>query len=324
MSFAGMSDRTQSSVLANYKAALELFQLPDIDAATSANDFDLTELRQRRMSLYVAIPPGDLARLAPLVNLFFRQLIDLNTEQLREHNPALKHTVLLVLDEFASLGRIEAIAKGISYLRGYGLYLLTILQSPSQLQEAYGEHTAKNLVTNHLYRVVFGTSEEDHARQISETLGYATVKNASLSRSLGFSRFNRSETISDQRRALLLPQEVKNLDKDKLLIISNGMPPVLADKIKYFSEAVFTRRLQPAPQAPKFSVNLAPNALPDWPPESETIYQPVTLEDVAQSNELDLSDLKYDFSGIIPPKGKATQQEIDTLVEQFFQVIEGQ
>src|SRR3546814_4880217 len=83
---------------------------------------------------------------APLYNLFFQQLIDLNTRQLPDDGEKL--SVLLILDEFARLGRAQVIANAFSYVRGYGLRLLPVIQSRSQLRNVYGEHGADEIVSN--------------------------------------------------------------------------------------------------------------------------------------------------------------------------------
>ena len=114
-------DRTRGSIRKSFTSALELFYNPVIDAVTSDNDFDLRELRKQKISIYVGVTPDDLTRLAPLINLFVQQLIDLNTRELPEQNPSLKHQVLLLMDEFTSIGKISILSRGISYVAGYGL-----------------------------------------------------------------------------------------------------------------------------------------------------------------------------------------------------------
>ncbi|MGL6349386.1 MAG: type IV secretory system conjugative DNA transfer family protein, partial [Aeromonas sp.] len=148
-------DKTRGSVRKGFTASLELFYNPVIDAATSGNDFDLRDLRKRRMSVYVGITPDDLDRLAPLINLFFQQVIDLNTRELPEQNPDLKHSCLLLMDEFTAMGKVGILSKGISYIAGYGLRMLPIIQSPAQLRETYGADAAETFIDNHALQIVF-------------------------------------------------------------------------------------------------------------------------------------------------------------------------
>ncbi|WP_338049513.1 type IV secretory system conjugative DNA transfer family protein [Parashewanella hymeniacidonis] len=234
-------DRTRGSIRKSFSSALELFYNPVIDAVTSDNDFDLRELRQRPASIYVGVTPDDLQRLAPLINLFFQQLIDLNTRELPEQNPALKHQVLLLMDEFAAIGKIDILSRGISYVAGYGLRLLTIIQSPSQLREIYGHDGAETLIENHALQIVFAPKNPRVARELSECLGNNTIKQRSRSRQLS-GKGGRSENVSDHNRPLMLPQEVMRLGADNALILLEHCPPVKCRKIRWYQDQAFQSR----------------------------------------------------------------------------------
>jgi type IV secretion system protein VirD4 len=247
--FLAASDNTFNSVRKTVTSRLELWFNPRVDRATAASSFDLRQLRVQPISIYLAVSPDNLERLSPLLNLFFQQVIDLNTRELPEHNPALKRQVLLLLDEFPALGNVSVLAKGVAFVAGYGLRLLTILQSPSQLRAIYGPDGAKTLMTNHAVEVVFTPKEQDVANELSDRFGYDTVRARSTSRPFGLSSLSGkgSETLSDQRRALLLPQELKLVPQTKAFVLKSGLPPVLVDKIRYYDDRRFTSRLVPAP-----------------------------------------------------------------------------
>lgn len=241
------SENTRAGVMTSFRSRLELWNNPLVDAATSGNDFDLRDVRKRRMSIYLGVTPDNLDRMAPLLNLFFQQLIDLNTRELPEFNPALKYQCLLLPDEFTAMGKIHVLAKGISYIAGYGLRMLPIIQSPAQLVEVYGEHAAETFKTNHALQIVFPpkASETKTARDISEWLGYQTVKGVSESKGKNvFTKRERSENVSDQRRALLLPQEITSLGKERELVVVEDCPPIMANKIRYYSDPLFIDRLK--------------------------------------------------------------------------------
>ncbi|MDG5824409.1 type IV secretory system conjugative DNA transfer family protein (plasmid) [Xylella fastidiosa subsp. pauca] len=136
------------------------------------------------MSVFVGVTPDNLKRLAPLLNLFYQQLIDLNTRELPEHNPALKYQCLLMMDEFTALGKLDCLADGISFIAGYGLRLLPIFQSPAQIVGKYGEAAAETFSTNHAAQIIYPpkVTEIKTAREISEWLGFQTVKGVSESK----------------------------------------------------------------------------------------------------------------------------------------------
>lgn len=241
------SDNTRAGVMTSFRSRLELWMNPLVDAATSSNSFDLRDVRKDRMTIYLGVTPDNLDRMAPLLNLFFQQLIDLNTRELPERNPALKVQCLLLPDEFTAMGKIACLSKGISYIAGYGLRMLPIIQSPAQLVEVYGKDAAQTFTTNHAAQIIFPpkASEISTAKDISEWLGYQTVKGTSESKGKGFfTKKSESQSTSDQRRALLLPQEITSLGKETQLVVIEDCPPILAKKIRYYQDPVFIDRLK--------------------------------------------------------------------------------
>ncbi|CAB3786290.1 type IV secretory system conjugative DNA transfer family protein [Paraburkholderia fynbosensis] len=250
--FLANDDKVLASILATFNAPLTIWANPIVDAATSANDFDLRDVRRRRMSVYVGITPDHLAEAALVVNLVFSQLVNLNTRQLPQDNPELKVQCLMLMDEFTSVGKIHIIARAVAYMSGYNLRLLSIVQSVSQLESVYGRADARTFVTNHAMQIIYAPREQKDANEYSEMLGTFTDRSRSVSRSnaiLG-GRGGSSESFSEQRRALLLPQELKELGREKEIILLENTKPILAERICYWRDPVFTSRLRTAPAIP--------------------------------------------------------------------------
>ncbi len=243
--FAGMlsqADETFASILGTFKEPLNAFINPILDAVTSADDFLLTDVRKKKMTIYIGIQPNKLAESRLIINLFFSQLINLNTKELPQNNKELKHQCLLLMDEFTSIGKVDIISTAVSYMAGYNIRLLPIIQSMSQLDATYGKDTSRTMITNHALQIVYAPREQQDANDYSEMLGYTTVKKDSFTRGREFSR-----SESEERRALMLPQELKAIGFDKEIFFYEGIPhPVLCDKIKYFQDKYFTQRLLPA------------------------------------------------------------------------------
>lgn len=253
------SDNTLTSIVATLNAPLTIFADAVVDAATSADDFGLEDVRRQRMSVYVRIPPNRLANARPLLNLFFSQLVSLNTQQLPERDSSLRFQCLLVNDEFTAMGRVGIISSAAAFLAGYNLRLLTVVQAMSQLDAVYGDKDARTFATNHGLQILFAPREQRDADEYSAMLGQFTERATSRGRSRSFSQHSSSGTStneSDQRRALLLPQEFKELGSERLVVIAENCKPILAEKIRYHREKVFTSRLLPAPQVPQIDMDL--------------------------------------------------------------------
>lgn len=253
--FSGMlsqADETFASILGTFKEPLNAFINPILDAVTSADDFLLTDVRKKKMTIYIGIQPNKLAESRLIINLFFSQLINLNTKELPQNNPELKHQCLLLMDEFTSIGKVDIISTAVSYMAGYNIRLLPIIQSMSQLDATYGKDLSRTMITNHALQIVYAPREQQDANDYSEMLGYTTVKKDSFTRGREFSR-----SESEERRALMLPQELKAIGFDKEIFFYEGIPhPVLCDKIKYFQDRYFTARLMPAVKIEPMVINI--------------------------------------------------------------------
>jgi type IV secretion system protein VirD4 len=327
-----LAPSTASSIRKTFTSRLDLWLNPILDAATSGNDFDLRDLRRKPMSIYVGVNPDDLHRLRPVLNLFFQQAIGLQTRELPEHNPELKHQVMMLLDEFTALGRIPIIAESISYLPGYNVRVVLVIQTPAQLREVYGPHNAETMLKSLATRIVYAPKDVGDAREISEELGYLTVKVKSQSRPRQtFSSSHRgggSETTSEQKRALQLPQEIKALPPDQEIIFYEGLPPIRCTKIRYFADPVFTARLLPPPDRPvavevKYRVMRKAATAGESAQARGTEPVPIRIavpEDVLGSEPLSPEEIAGNFTLVqlhVGADGRVPEESLDAGVKQF-------
>ncbi|WP_184477055.1 type IV secretory system conjugative DNA transfer family protein [Rhizorhapis suberifaciens] len=243
--FTSGADNTFAGIVQTVTSKLSLWLNPRVDAATEECDFDLRELRTKPMSIYLGVSPDELDRVAPLYNLLFQQLVDLNVRDLPDAATPLK--VLVILDEFARIGRAQVIASAFSYVAGYGIRLLPVIQSRSQLRAVYGEHVANEIVANCGVEVAFTPKELRVANELSERVGYIGQESVTKSLTIHGVLANRSKSMSDQRRALLLPQELMQFPDDELLLLRGGIPPIHGNKIRYYADVLFRARAYPAP-----------------------------------------------------------------------------
>ena len=253
------SENTLSSVVATFNAPLTIFADAVVDAATSADDFYLEEVRRQRMSVYVRIPPNRLANARPLLTLFFSQLVSLNTQALPEQDPTLKLQCLLVNDEFTAMGRVGVITHTAAFLAGYNLRLLTVVQAMSQLDAVYGDKEARTFATNHGLQILFAPREQRDADEYSAMLGHFTERATSHGRSRSLSAHGHSSVSrneSEQRRALLLPQEFKELGSERLVVIFENCKPILGEKIRYYRDKTFNSRLVAPPVVSRMDMDL--------------------------------------------------------------------
>ena len=313
--FCSASENTFAGIKQTLTSRLGLWLNPRVCAATDASDFDLRDLRERRISLYLCVSPDNLGRVAPLFGLLLQQLVDLNT---RELPTAERHRVpvLLLMDEFARLGHAGVIARGFSYVAGYGLRLLPVLQSPAQLRAEYGADLAEEIMANCGVEIAFAPKELKVAQELSERLGYWTYQGRSRSRPSGLSGGHRSVSESDQRRALMLPQELIQMSPSRLIVLRAGMPPVRGRKIVYWRERAFARRVTPPPVV---AIRPESEAPPPRAPPNVPAGKPTAQakgKDSMEDLTLILPALEAGGLEPLPPEG-AAEAEVEAWVDRF-------
>ncbi len=331
---------TASSIRKTFTSRLDLWLNPILDAATAESDFDLRELRKQPISIYVGVNPDDLHRLRPVLNLFFQQAIGLQTRELPERDPRLKYQVMMLLDEFTALGRIPIVAEAISYLPGYNVRVVLVIQTPAQLREVYGIHNAETMLKSLAARIVFAPKDFADAREISDELGFTTVRAKSISSPIGggFDRRggrSRSQNVSEQRRALLLPQEVKELGSEQAIVFFEGLRPIRCHKVRYFSDARFRKRLLPPPAQATSNAVLTPqvtqpaaSSLNGESPvvtEEKPVFRDATADDVEHLESLTIQDFEPGIARLEVPQhdGRLSDPEMNAAVTQFLSSIKG-
>ncbi|HEY2707065.1 MAG TPA: conjugal transfer protein TraG [Caulobacteraceae bacterium] len=242
------SENERSGVLSTAMSFLGLYRDPVVARVTRQCDWRISDLVDgvRPVSLYLVVPPSDISRTKPLIRLLLNQLGRRLTEDLDRPR---RHRVLLMLDEFPALGRLDFFESALAFMAGYGLKAFLIAQSLNQIEKAYGANNA--ILDNCHVRVSFATNDERTAKRVSDALGAATelraMKNYAghrLSPWLGHVMISRQETA----RALLTPGEIMQLPPADELVLVAGCPPIRAKKVRYFEDGRFKRRLLPAPQ----------------------------------------------------------------------------
>ena len=245
--FLQIPDVTLGNVLATFNAPLLIFADPVVDAATSSSDFEFENLRRKRMTIYFGVQPDRLqgGDAGLLINLFYSQALILNMRELPENNPELKYQCVLLNDEVTAVGRIGVIAKSNSYIAGYNMRLATIAQSQSQLEDdkLYGKHVTKTLMTNHALQMMYPPRDKADSEEYSAMLGTYTFKALGRSRSRGKSS-STSTSQSDQKRPLMLPQELREMKKSEMIISLENTKPIRCQKAYFYADRLFVDRLR--------------------------------------------------------------------------------
>jgi type IV secretion system protein VirD4 len=246
------SENERSGVLSTAMSFLGLYRDPTVAAVTSACDWRISDLIDGKQpcSLYLVVPPSDISRTKPLIRLVLNQIGRRLTEQLDATGaPTHKHKLLMMLDEFPALGRLDFFETSLAFMAGYGIRAFLIAQSLNQISKAYGENNA--ILDNCHVRVCFSTNDERTAKRVSDALGTATEQRAMrnyaghrLSPWLGHVMVSRQETA----RPLLTPGEVMQLPPTDEIVMISGLAPIRAKKLRYYEDGNFAGRVLPSPR----------------------------------------------------------------------------
>ncbi|TPG18755.1 conjugal transfer protein TraG [Sphingomonas koreensis] len=244
------SDNERSGVLSTAMSFLGLYRDPTVAEVTSRCDWRIADLVEAKapVSLYLVVPPSDISRTKPLIRLVLNQIGRRLTEHLHAENKPGRHKLLMMLDEFPALGRLDFFETSLAFLAGYGVRAFLIAQSLNQIEKAYGEHNA--ILDNCHVRVTFATNDERTAKRISDALGTATEQRAMrnyaghrLAPWLAHVMVSRQETA----RALLTPGEVMQLPPTDELVLVAATPPIRATKLRYYEDPIFATRVMSPP-----------------------------------------------------------------------------
>ncbi|MCO6185184.1 conjugal transfer protein TraG [Rhizobium sp. L1K21] len=247
------ADNERSGVLSTAMSFLGLYRDPVVARVTRQCDWRIADLidGEQPVTLYLVVPPSDISRTKPLIRLVLNQIGRRLTEDLQATNR--RQRVLLMLDEFPALGRLDFFESALAFMAGYGLKAFLIAQSLNQIEKAYGPNNA--ILDNCHVRVSFATNDERTAKRVSDALGSATemrvMKNYAghrLAPWLGHLMVSRQETA----RQLLTPGEVMQLPADEEIVMFAGLPPIRAKKARYYEDPRFTERIMPPPDPARF------------------------------------------------------------------------
>ncbi|MCP1931031.1 conjugal transfer protein TraG [Bradyrhizobium elkanii] len=242
------SDNERSGVLSTAMSFLGLYRDPVVAEVTRRCDWRIADIVGARhpTSLYLVVPPSDIARTKPLIRLILNQIGRRLTEDLKAKSN--RHRLLLMLDEFPALGRLDFFESALAFMAGYGLKAFLIAQSLNQIEKAYGPNNS--ILDNCHVRVSFATNDERTAKRVSDALGTATEMRAMrnyaghrLSPWLGHLMVSRSETA----RPLLTPGEIMQLPPADEIVMVAGTPPIRAKKARYYEDRRFKDRIMTPP-----------------------------------------------------------------------------
>ena len=232
------NDTLTSYVSLLMTSGLDQWQNPAIDDATAVSDFDFRTIRKTPFSVYLVVQPLMVKPLAPLIRLFFSDL--LSALQDKEPGPDEPWPVMIMLDEFNRLGKMPIVAESIEVLRAYRGHLAVVTQTIPAIDEIYGENTRRALQGNAGVKLYLTPSDEKTVEELSKAVGKTTKTVVTRSRTIGKNPFEgRSQSERTEEVALLPEDEARRLPLDEIVVVVDAQMPVRAKRIVYYEDPYF-------------------------------------------------------------------------------------
>ncbi|WP_290482020.1 type IV secretory system conjugative DNA transfer family protein [Hyphomonas sp. UBA3201] len=252
----GMDTKTCSNVRATVQAHTAFLADPVIKQATDRSDFSFSELKQKPTTVYVIIPAEHLGT----QSRWLRLMVGMALTSI-ERGTRFNVRTLLMLDEFAALGRMQKIETGIATLRGYGVDFALAVQDLNQIRNIYGP-AADTLLANCADKWFCRISDLNTAQLVSAMLGTATIqeRSESTSHNPGQPEPSTSESWSSRARPLMMPDELLGKGPETAFLIRSGAPPIMVAPYPYYVNEgcmewadpnPFGPAVQPAPERNK-------------------------------------------------------------------------
>ena len=232
------NDTLTSYVSLLMTSGLDQWQNPAIDEATQVSDFDFRTIRKTPFTVYLVVQPLMVKPLAPLIRLFFSDL--LSAMQEKEPGKDEPWPVMIMLDEFNRLGKMPIVVDSIETLRTYRGHLAVVTQTIPALDEIYGENTRRALQGNAGVKLYLTPSDEKTIEELSKAVGKTTKTVITRSRSIGKNPFEgRSQSTRTEETSLLPEDEARRLPLDEIIMVVDAQMPVRAKRIQYFDDRLF-------------------------------------------------------------------------------------
>lgn len=241
-SYLNNHEKTRQGIVETFSGYFELFDDPFVDAATSSSDFDFADLRRKKMTIYIGFTDEDMERLAPLLTLFWQQLISCMIKEVP--NPKEEpYPLLCLIDEFSSLGRIERVRRSLKLLREYRVRCILMVQYIAQTYEKYSHDEAKAFI-NIKTKVAYTTEDIGDAEFISKMLGTRTKKVVSYSATNQHQGLSTGSSTNYQAIPLMRPDELMKMPSSTSLIMRAGISPIKAKQWIWYREETMKKLMK--------------------------------------------------------------------------------
>ena len=236
--FIALEKETRNSAFFNLTAALNPWTNDLVAAATASTDFDIAQLRRDPTAIFIGSSVAQLDIFRPIIKILIQQVHDVLMTAMP--GPEEPHQVLIVIDEFRQLGKMESLVSKLTINAGYGFRMVLVLQDLAQLDELYGKATRQTTVSACQVKLFIRMNDLETSEFVSKMLGSTTIEVRTPIIRAGKGIFaSRDKSVSYQERALRTAEELRQMPSDRAVVLVPNAPGFLIDKLAYFRDAPF-------------------------------------------------------------------------------------
>lgn len=235
--FIGIEKETRNSALFNLNVAMNPWNSGLIAAATETSDFDIRELRRRRMAIFIGCSIAQLDVYRPLIKILVQQIHDVMMANIP--GPDEPHQVLVMIDEFRQLGAMESLVSKLTINAGYGFRMVLVLQDVGQLDEVYSKAVRVTTLSACQVKLFIQINDQDTAEYVSDMLGQTTLEIKTPVSRPGSSIFSTEKNIRYEERAFRTPEELRRMKSTKAILLVPNSYGFELTKYRFFADNPF-------------------------------------------------------------------------------------
>ena len=232
--FAGSAlnsgEQSMLSVMSTAMSRLNTFLDTELEQILCFDtEIDAERFCKEKSAIFIVMPEEDNSKYF-MVSLILQQLYREILSVADEKGGKLDNRVMMYLDEFGTLPKIESAEMMFSASRSRKVSIVPIIQSFAQLNKNYSAEGAE-IITDNTQLTIFGgfAPNSKSAEVLSKAMGSKTVMSGSVSRG----KNDPSQSLQMIERALMTPDELKSMPKGQFIVMKTSHNPMKV-KLKLF------------------------------------------------------------------------------------------
>lgn len=237
-------DRERGSIQTAVSKAFEWMQSDNMRHFLASSSFNMDDLLDDQVDLFIVVPLDQVDKQAVFMRLFINLV--LGTVVRQDGRRKVKAPILLALDEFVRMGRMEQIMNIANVAAGAGVEALFVTQDTGQVEKSYGPNDARSIFGSCITKRIFNLNDIETAEWVARHFGENTVYSQQI-REAKTINDKRDFSYSEQRQKLMTAEQIMGMKADELLLLVGNRSPLKAKQNVYFKRKNYDGKVDENP-----------------------------------------------------------------------------